>query len=245
MPSIHPFSSACTRQLTQSLDCGRKPEHPERTHADITKLAHRLHSNPGRSHCEVTVLTTTPLHCPGFQKNPLQPRTCGHHHMVFFSPLEMLGQAFTAPASSYCSVLSSCTKEHPLLVCDQVTDMTVEEYHISSPQKLGTVKRCPIGCAAFGSIWAGQCIPNFLRMHYIADLAPFFLCDTFILFVFCLMMTTLYLHQHLSAPYIESSSEHLPCASATLEINSESSTCLLYHRIKMEQGSSDLEKERL
>lgn len=162
-----------------------------------------------------------------------------------FSPLEMLGQAFTAPASSYCSVLSSCTKEHPLLVCDQVTDMTVEEYHISSPQKLGTVKRCPIGCAAFGSIWADQCIPNFLRMHYIADLAPFFLCDTFILFVFCLMMTTLYLHQHLSAPYIESSSEHLPCASATLEINSESSTCLLYHRIKMEQGSSDLEKERL
>lgn len=103
-----------------------------------------------------------------------------------FSPLEMLGQAFTAPASSYCSVLSSCTKEHPLLVCDQVTDMTVEEYHISSPQKLGTVKRCPIGCAAFGSIWAGQCIPNFLRMHYIADLAPFFLCDTFVLFCFLL-----------------------------------------------------------
>lgn len=158
-----------------------------------------------------------------------------------FSPLEMLGQAFTAPASSYCSVLSSCTKEHPLLVCDQVTDMTVEEYHISSPQKLGTVQRCPIGCAAFGSIWAGQCIPNFLRMHYIADLAPFFL------WYFCFLLDDdhLYLHQHLSAPYIESSSEHLPCASATLEINYESSTCLLYHRIKMEQGSSDLEKERL
>lgn len=121
-----------------------------------------------------------------------------------FSPLEMLGQAFTAPASS-CSVLSSCTKEHPLLVRDQVTDMTVEEYHISSPQKLCTVKRCPIGCAAFGSIWAGQCIPNFLRMHYIADLAPFFLCDTFILFVFCLMMTTftcinIFLHLTLRVP---------------------------------------------
>lgn len=83
-------------------------------------------------------------------------------------------------------------------------------------------------------------------MHYIANLAPFFLCDTFILFGFFLPDDDhLYLHQHLSAPYIESSSEHLPCASATLEINSESSTCLLCHRIKMEQGSSDLEKERL
>lgn len=155
----------------------------------------------------------------------------------------MLGQAFTAPASSYCSVLSSCTKEHPLLVRDQVTDMTVEEYHISSPQKLGTVKRCPIGCAAFGSIWAGQCIPNFLRMHYIADLAPFFLWYFYFVCFFAwwwppLLASTSFCTLH------ESSSEHLPCASATLEINSESSTCLLYHRIKMEQGSSDLEKER-
>lgn len=52
-----------------------------------------------------------------------------------FSPLEMLGQAFTAPALSYCLVLSSCTKAHPLLVCDQVTDIATEEYHISLPQK--------------------------------------------------------------------------------------------------------------
>lgn len=87
MPSIHPFSSACTRQLTQSLDCGRKPEHPERTHADITKLAHRLHSNPGRSHCEVTVLTATPLHCPGFQKKSFAAKNLWTSPHGVFLPL--------------------------------------------------------------------------------------------------------------------------------------------------------------
>ena len=43
-----------------SLDCGRRPDCPERTHADTHANSAHPGSNQQPSYCEATVLTTTP-----------------------------------------------------------------------------------------------------------------------------------------------------------------------------------------
>ena len=72
-PHIYPANPPDTKvnlawpiNLTRtSLDCGRKPEHPDETHADTRRMC-KLHtdsdpsreSNPGPWSCEAAVLTT-------------------------------------------------------------------------------------------------------------------------------------------------------------------------------------------
>ena len=75
IPHTHPANLPDTRvnltwpiNLTRtSLDCGRKPEYPEETHADMGRTCRlhtvsdpRLELNPGSWRCEAAVLTTVP-----------------------------------------------------------------------------------------------------------------------------------------------------------------------------------------
>jgi len=71
-PTVNLESPMNLTPFCMSLDCGRKPENPERTHA-YTGRTCKLHtdrpwlnrdSNPEPSCCEVKVLTTTPRAAP-------------------------------------------------------------------------------------------------------------------------------------------------------------------------------------
>ena len=52
------------------LDCEKKPEYPEETHADTGRACKlRTETNPGPSCCEATALTTAPLCHPSVTYN--------------------------------------------------------------------------------------------------------------------------------------------------------------------------------
>jgi len=109
-----PHSSACSGTLRENLarpmhltahllDCGRKSEHPEETHADTGRTC-RLHtdsdpsqeSNTGPRRYEAAVLTTVPTCCP-------VPRLQGTWMLLFYITDQLL---HSRPMSMSLSVAS-------------------------------------------------------------------------------------------------------------------------------------------